>query len=1358
MKTLMNVKNKMNGSLSRAARLLFGLATFLGVAGTAFAEGNVIAAPGVSGSNTAWTVYAFGNAQSVADAFRALTNFSASGTFQSIVSMVAVLGVLGVGLSGGFNPAMARRFIGYVVSVFLVCYILFGVSNGGPLVVNVEVIDSVDMTWKAPVTVPAVVGIPASIISTTGYKITQAIEASFAIPTGLKMTQGAPFNLAAAMVADASQARITDPNLASSLAYYVQDCFTIGVAQGALQATTLVNSTNFLKDIQYNSQSIMVNTLLPADPTTPGGTADIVTCADGWDRINKAVNAQGSYAADFLKNASAWSKTPALSVVNAAADTTAQWATNNGITDGGSLVKQAAILSAFRGAYAQAAAQTGNSDFLTGVAMSQAVESQRTSWIVGAEIFNKTMGYVFAILQVFVYALTPLVLCAALVPGLGLALLKNFSQILLWLAIWQPMLAIVNFIVISMQQADLGGILSSGGSQYGFTLTSMGIVSERTANLRAAASFVGTMVPALAWAMVKGSVDFSRVIGSAVGENFAQGAANTMTTGNYSLNQASMDSFTANKHSTAATGAWGHGHNTSGAVASTTHDAGGDSLLKAGEQQANVGSNSQQGNGHGTQTGNQAMVGTTGSSIDSATSARGTNEVGGGSMGGGQSNGSGFSTAVTGQIGPNVSVRLKGAGGGDGGGTTAAPGSTPGTTGDGDDKGGDKKTADTTDLQTDGKKPGRVAINLNAGGSANLAGNRQVTHNFNQADTYARNGSLSNTGSHADSGGQTGSTSRNAGTSDTTNRGDNRSITGISPTETRAQVQSALMRPADGALLDGDFAYDTLRSSPAGDKATELNKAGSVEAKVDAGEKKAANTEQKLKGEVLEMRDHARSEKKGFETAADALRLAEHDKAVAARAPASQSATTRALDAVGTVGGELKDGAQNMAYKMGQMANIPESVLKYIKPEEKTVDNGPPPAPSAADAAKAPAAAPAAPAAAAGKHPEQQRNPQAPAHVDAGKPGQTAQTQAGHQPEKHDGHPAAAAGKHPEQQRDPQHAAHPAAAAAGKHPEQQRNPQEPAHADAGKPGQTAQTQAGHQPEKHDARQPQQAGQQADAGHRPQAPAHADTGKPGQTAQTQAGHQPEKHDARQPQQAGQQADAGHRPQAPAHAEDRKPGQPAQTQAGHPQPGHPQPGQPTPRQAGQQPDQHDPRQQQPNGQQPQQLAAHDQRQQQEKPTQPVNSQAGHPPEQGKPDERKQLAANEHREKEREQGREQEPRQMVAAEAPQQMPTAQQPQAMPQVAAPEPQPQLAAAAPTPQPMPGTEGQSAMPNVFSGEKATDSAAQLQGQVQLAEQRAERLDNQRRNVDGVLSSAEGRKPSELLDLINQARDITRNA
>lgn len=1344
-----------------AARLLAGLAALMGVAGSAMAAGNTINAPGL-GANSAWTVYAFGNAQAVSDAFRALANFAASSMFQSIVSMIAVIGVLGVGLSGGFNPAVARKFIGYVVGVFLVCYVFFGVSNDGPLVVNVEVIDTVDMTWKAPVTVPAVVGIPASVISSAGYKITQAIEASFAIPSELKMSNGAPFNLAASMLADASQARISDPALASSLAYYVQDCFTVGVAQGALSASTLVTSTNFLQDIKFDSKVIMVNTLLQAPKGTPG----IVTCTDAWNLIKTAVDSSGSGAADFLKDASAWSRTPAVSVINAAADSTAQWATNNGVTDGGALIKQSAILSAFRGAYSQASIQTGNSEFLTGIAMSQATEAQRTSWITGAEVFNKTMGYIFAIIQVFVYAITPLVLCAALVPGLGLALLKNFAQILLWLAIWQPMLAIVNFIVISMQQADLGGALNNAGS-YGFTLQNMGIITERTANLRAAASFVGTMVPALAWAMVKGSVDFSRVIGSAVGENFAQGAANTMATGNYSLNQASMDSFTANKHSTAATGAWGAGHNTNGAVGSQSYDLGGSSNIKVGENQAAVQVSAAEGAQEAGNRGQGTQVGTTGSDLQSATAsfmrALSASIAAGGGFGLSSSSlssdtfsggfGGNFGLIQPNKMGPAGPVvpgtNIPSAQGG--------PAANPAQSGD-------------TPASFGGKGQGRLRVDANANLNAAAVGQKAVVNNYNRNATTNDTATENNVAAHVKNGGITGSDNEQASLTTGYNKSVNQTIQGIPSTVARADQMAALLH-MDNFMTQGKWGYKPPPNSAVANKTLAMNEPDAIPKAVAEEKQAVKDTRAVLADDVAKLKDGAVEQEKVFETDAKGALKRNTAEAEATKAPAQRSAASRLVDAVGRGVGLLNDAKtqlEDRGIDVGKIASGEQRLADLTHPEGKpeggkadgkpeggkpdTKPEGGKPAPTAVGYDALKGAQPGgksavAPATAAGKPADEAHGGKPGEVAHGGKPGEPAQ---GGKPDGKGGKPATADGGKPDP-KDPK---------AGNPNPDSEGPKAPGKGDL--PSMKGSSVTPHHKQH---RSPMEAFENGEAaqvkpegkGGQPAAKGGKPEGKPeGGKPEHPAGGKPDGHPTpgggkpkggRQPNttqsQRMQEQHPGGTPKAPAHnAPEGKGGQPevkgsapegkgAQPTGANPTGTQPKAGE-TPKAEGGQPGTQ--ARAEPQGNQP----AAD-----KKPVTPEEQQR-----QAQVDPRQQEA-------------EMQQRQLLAAAA--SMAQALQAVAPQQPATPPPAtvapavpeaPQLAAAEPPKMPQ---ANDSAVQNPFSGEKEATNPQQMQGQVQLAEQRAERLESQRRNLDGVLASAEGRKPTELPELINQARDILRS-
>lgn len=874
-------------------RILLAGALTLG-AGAAFAQEMM---PGPDGSMSGvWTIYAFGNAQAVSDSLRAVANFCMSQMFRDMVLFLSIAGMLAVGATAGFSSGMARKFVGYIVSVMLVSYFLLGWNGQGSLVVKVDIIDTVDATWKSPITVPAIVGIPAAVISTSGFEIMKQVEASFPLPDALKMSNGAPFNMATALISDASKAKITDPNLSSSLALYVQDCFIPAVARGEKNAQTLLTSTKFIDDLLFNNGAVMVNSFLP------DGNAHLESCKSAHALIATAVNTGGT-AADYLKSASAWTSTPALSVVNTVADSVAQYASNNGYTDGGGMVKQAAVLASFTGAFSQAAAQTGNSDFLTGLAITQAHESQVASWVVGAEIFNRSMGYILAVLQVFVYAITPLILAAAVIPSLGLSLLKNWVQILLWMAIWQPMLAIVNFVIISMQSADLGGIMSNGSDQFGFTLANMGIISEKSSNMRAAATFVGTMVPALAWAMVKGAIDVSRIIGSAVGENFSQSAANTMTTGNYSLNSASMDSFTANKHSIASSFDAGKGMSMSGTGGVTAKtDTGGNaavdvagesnrtqlSATEAASRQRQMASSLNKSEG-----GSSAVnANRTDAVVQNSNQGQGVTKM--------ENSNTGDTASAVAAASTGVAVRKAG-----GGATGSRPGDGFGA--DGSTPAPAKIGSAPSALQPSADLRGTLQVGMNA---AHTKGNA-----FQDNIMTGSGGSRTTAGSDLESKTKAVMAGENVTRSESSSSDMRETTTTITP--------SAIRAANNRAALEGNFnrygpgSVGQAPATPMEQRINDLQVPGAIPAAAAKVDDKVASKEEALGKEKTQLEHNAAVNKAGASGAA-AAQLAAHQAALDARKPAAQTtalqhAAKGAADVGSAVVGAVKAGASKIA-------------------------------------------------------------------------------------------------------------------------------------------------------------------------------------------------------------------------------------------------------------------------------------------------------------------------------------------------------------------------------------------------------------------------------------------------------------
>lgn len=886
-------------------KYVFLMAIMAVTPGFAFAGGDL----GGPGSADVWTIYGFGNSTAIHETLRSVANFCNSSLFNELMTFIAVSGMMVVGLTSGFNQATAKRLSGYIVGVALVSYGFTGWGSG-PLTVKVEVWDSVDGTWHITGDVPALVGLPAAVVSTAGWEVTKQIESSFMIPDELKLSNGAPFNLAAALVNDASKARITDPNMSNALAYYVQDCFTTEVARGTLDATVLLKSTDFIKDIAVSNQALMVNTTLAATGGVDG-ISELVTCPEAYSRIKQridAVAASSAGAAAFLNEASAWASTPALNVVNTAADSVAYWASKGAVTSGGSaMVKQAAVLSTFTNSYSTVAAATGNSDFLTTLSIEQAKSSQYNSWVVGAEMFNRVMGYVLAILQVFIYGLTPLVFMALLIPGIGPAMMKSFGQVLIWLALWQPLLAIVNFVVLSMQQADLNGVMGSGGGGFGMTLSSIGFVTEKTANMRAAASLVGTMVPMLAWGMVKGSIDMTKFLSSAAGEQFSASAASTLSTGNYSLNQASMDSFTANKSSISQNTDFGMGRAVNGGVGTTKMELGGTNVVAGASgvstnvtASGDVGQGGQLNTGTGqTLTGTHTTQGGTSAGIQLAGTQAQT-------MSALQSLVKAFSLAANGQLGADFTL-AGGQGGAPGAGVNgmqALPGSLNAATPGGPPVG----LLDTKPL------PGKAAMRLGGTGSVNGSATTADQKTGGRSATTATTGTTgkngANTHTFSDTTTNTSGASHNANYSN----GVRSSVTQIDSLANRADANRA-------AMMSGMNAFTRPDWMATGDEARLIY--GSSSALQTQAADAAANpnhvTQQQ---QQLEQKVSAQIEK-------DDVRL--EKERVAAEA-ARKKAELEAKGAQGAAAGEVKKGQAAANGSLGQAVQemLPEFVTKAM--------------------------------------------------------------------------------------------------------------------------------------------------------------------------------------------------------------------------------------------------------------------------------------------------------------------------------------------------------------------------------------------------------------------------------------------
>lgn len=537
----------------------------------------------------AWDVYVTGNGRVLYDILTSVKSLvvpdAGSSGFLTLMTVVATLGlfVMVVQAMASGQPQGFARLFTYMVAVFFVAYTTVYAR------MNLTVNDRSSSYYNTVASVPVSVGLPAAMVSQVGNYFTTGIETYFNYPDpslALAKANGGvgQFNLMGRMLKESEQYNFRSKELRDSYRAYMSDCVIPAMARHRLEGQdgkgntlkgeqALIDSNDLLETMgtaAFNSVLTRYFVRGGTSPDTSTPAYQQLAAAGGTDNEGAVLKAQGvivscneayrSLVMDTAKDASdllgasadAWSRTGVL-VTLEQAHVAMMAGVGAGSGSGGRLasyaspqtyIQQTAVINTLNGAYRGAAMSLGNNEALLATSISQAEQNQRAGWVASFYTFNNMMGYVYSVLQAFVFAISPFILVAILIPGLGGAILKNYMQILLWMALWDPMLAVINYLITLYGVDMVGPIYQAAG---GPTLGIKAAVSVRTENLIMAAQFLGTMVPMITWGIVKGSIAFTEFIQHGIGSSFAMQAGATAASGNMSMGQISMNNTSMNK-------------------------------------------------------------------------------------------------------------------------------------------------------------------------------------------------------------------------------------------------------------------------------------------------------------------------------------------------------------------------------------------------------------------------------------------------------------------------------------------------------------------------------------------------------------------------------------------------------------------------------------------------------------------------------------------------------------------------------------------------------------------------------------------------------------------------------------------
>ena len=305
--------------------------------------------------------------------------------------------------------------------------------------------------------------------------------------------------------------------------------------------------------------------------------AEIVTCKVGVDRLNAMWReASQSLVSEFqhkISEACGFTSrtTPALS--NAIAMNLP--GALNKLTHAGKQaseqLQQQVMISAILKANEAKTLELGGSANLD---VRRAYLQQRSMYQTIGETIAHGLPSLKNVLEAVIYALFIFVVLASMLPS-GWKMLTFYAKLLLWIQLWPPLFAILNFIMTETLTHKTAGIL---GTTTGVTIANMVGLSNLTQDMAAIAGYLAVFIPVLSWALIEfGGYSFVSMVSSVLGvsQSAATSAAMEKVQGNYSAGNVSLEGVQAYnssmlKHDTSGSYTGNHFATNEGLMAKTT--------------------------------------------------------------------------------------------------------------------------------------------------------------------------------------------------------------------------------------------------------------------------------------------------------------------------------------------------------------------------------------------------------------------------------------------------------------------------------------------------------------------------------------------------------------------------------------------------------------------------------------------------------------------------------------------------------------------------------------------------------------------------------------------------------------------
>ena len=506
-----------------------------------------------------WEIYAYQNADSLFGVFNAAAAIHASSDYSAALAAVAFCGFVAALVAYAFAPEKLQgwKWLATVVLVFSV------------LIVPKVTVGIVDKTGGSPVkvvgNVPFGVAMLGSTTSSIGNTLTSLFETAFqvipgvgALPIELRYQQNG-LMFGNRLIRETGNVVFQDPAFRTDLINFIHNCTTYDLIDGTLDPATFSAATD-VWSLMASPNPARFSTL-----TAAGGNVGVDTCPNVYLSLNGRLPAQITRIQGRL----AFQLNPTLPAAAAAAVIAGQiqqaYPKNsiaNAAATAADIIRQNAMLNAIEDT-SKIVGQKVNDPaaMVLAVGRAQAVAQQNASWLNYGKVAEQALPVFRNVVEAVTYAMFPLfVMLLLLTSGRETMLaFKGYAAVLIWIQLWPPLYAILNYMASIYAAYDLAAAADLGSGTKALALQTASTIYSRAISGEAVVGYLAISIPFIAWAALKRMENFgTALVGGLSGlQAMISGGTAASTVGNVSMGNVGMDQMhLAPNRTSAFMGSW----------------------------------------------------------------------------------------------------------------------------------------------------------------------------------------------------------------------------------------------------------------------------------------------------------------------------------------------------------------------------------------------------------------------------------------------------------------------------------------------------------------------------------------------------------------------------------------------------------------------------------------------------------------------------------------------------------------------------------------------------------------------------------------------------------------------------------